>query len=154
MKKRYLAVLALTLVLALSACGSAPVDVDMDALRSDIQSADLFDDELVAARDSVITDVVGLDISKCDSAEYYMGSGATGEEYGLFVCKSEGAAKDLVKSLGARRDDLYKTYESYNTQALPRIENAVIEQSGVYVAFIIADNYDAAQSLADAAFSK
>ncbi|MEA5051524.1 MAG: DUF4358 domain-containing protein [Oscillospiraceae bacterium] len=154
MKKLLLALTALALALALCACGGKAVDVDMDALRGDIQSADLFDDNLVLARDSVVNDVVGLDTSKCDSAEYYMGSGATGEEYGLFVCKSESAAKDLVKQLEARRDDLYKTYESYNTEALPRIENAVIEQSGVYVAFIIADNYAAAQSLADAAFSK
>ncbi len=154
MKKFIIGLLALALVLTAAACSEKTVDVDMDALRSEIQAADLFDDSLVSARESVITDVVGLDVSKCESAEYYMGSGATGEEYGLFVCKNASSAKELVKELEARRDDLYKTYESYSTEALPRIENAVIEQSGVYVVFIIADNYAGAQSVADAAFSK
>lgn len=128
--------------------------LDIDALDAEIQAANLFIDQLEPMSENVVTNVCMIDVSGCTKFVYYMGSGATGEEYGIFECADEAAAKDLLEQVKTHQDDLYTTYEAYAADALPRIENAVATQVGRYVVFISANEYDAAQALADKALTQ
>ncbi len=145
--------LALVLALSLAACGEKNVTIDTAALSSELAGADLFVDSLVKMDEAAIGGQCESDVSACVSKEYHAGLGATAEEWGIFACADAKAAKALVTSLEAHRDSLLETYSSYAPDAVPRIENAVIRQSGQYVLFIIADDYAGAAAVADKYFS-
>ena len=155
MKKLILTVTALALALCLSACGGGesggdePVSLDLSAISSAIEGGGLFIDTLEPISSERIGDTTGIDTSECKSAEYHMGAGATGEEWGVFECNTVDGAKALVKSLETHRDELLKTYESYAPDAVPRIKNAVIKRAGQYVVFVTADKFDDAKTLVD-----
>ncbi len=155
MKKLVITVIALTLAFCLSACGGGddggnePTTLDLTAVSSAIEGGGLFIDSLEPISSERIGDTAGIDTGDCKSAEYHMGAGATGEEWGVFECNTVDGAKALVKSLETHRDELLKTYESYAPDAVPRIKNAVIKRAGQYVIFITADKYDEAKTLVD-----
>ncbi|MEG0752016.1 MAG: DUF4358 domain-containing protein [Oscillospiraceae bacterium] len=154
MKKIFVAILCIALALSLVSCAEEPVTLDLTALSTQISAADVFADDLQPIEASRIGELVGLDLAGCKSSEYHMGSGATGEEFGLFECNSVDDAKALVKQLEEHRDSLLETYKSYAPDAVPRIENAVISRLGQNVAFVTADDYASAQSIVDGVFKK
>lgn len=155
MKKLIIALMALVLVFSFAACGGQEkVELDLDAIGAEISKAGLFlDTELQPVAAESIAGMVGLDSSLYVSAQYYMGAGATGEEWGLFECADAKSAESLVAQLETHRDDLLSTYESYAPDAVPRIENAVIMSKGQYVVFITAEQYEQAQKLAESYFA-
>ena len=131
---------------------SKPVEIDLKALGTEISAGNLFLDELIKLEDKVVQNRVGLDLTLIKSGEFWMGTGVTGEEYGLFECNSEADAKKIAEQLETHRKDLYDTYASYAPDALPRIENAIIRQGGVYVVYISANEYQKAADIVDKAF--
>ena len=155
MKKLLILVTVLILALSLAACGAQEeVSIDLDAVADEISGANLFvDTELQPVASETIAGMLGLDSSLISSARYYMGAGATGEEWGLFECVDAQSAESLVAQLQTHRDDLLATYESYAPDAVPRIENAVIMAKGKYVVFITAEQYAQAQTVADNYFA-
>lgn len=156
MKKLLIIAVVLLLAVSLAACGGKEEDVtlDLDAIAGEISGANLFvDAELQPVAADSIAGMLGLDASLISSAQYYMGAGATGEEWGLFECVDAASAETLLTQLEAHRDDLLSTYESYAPDAVPRIENAVIMAKGRYAVFITAEQYAQAQSIAGAHFA-
>ncbi len=153
MKKLITCALALVLALSLAACGGKKVSIDTAALAAELSDADLFLDSLVSMDEAAIGGQCESDVSGCVSMEYHAGMGATAEEWGVFECADAKAAKALAESLGAHRDSLLETYTSYAPDAVPRIENAVIRQSGQYVLIVIAADYEGAAEIADRYFS-
>ena len=153
MKKLLIIALALVLALSLAACGDKNVSIDTAALSAEIEGSGVFVDTLVKMDESAIGGQCESDVSGCVSMEYHAGMGATAEEWGIFECADAKAAKALVASLEAHRDSLLEVYASYAPDAVPRIENAVIRQSGPYVLFIVANDYAGAASVADGYFS-
>lgn len=155
MKKRITALLALILVIvSLAACGEKKTELDLGAIGEEIAGAGLFlDTELQAMDAANIGGFIGVDTSGCVSCAYYMGAGATAEEYGLFECGDAKGAEALAAELEAHRDDLMTTYQNYAPDAVPRIENAVIMTKGQYVIFITAQEYEQAKQLAEKYFS-
>ncbi len=134
------------LALSLVAC-SGPKEIDLAAVKTDIEGGNLFIDSFVKLSDEKINSVALLDTTLCESAEFYIGSGATGEEYGLFKCKDDSSAQQLVQMLEARRDAQKELYAGYAVDAVPRIENTVIRRSGVYVVYVSADKYNEAATI-------
>lgn len=156
MKKLIGLSLALILALSLVACGGSDsgttdetITLDTAAISSSIDGVGLFVDTLEPISEDRITTVTGIDISGCKSAEYHLGAGATAEEWGVFECNSVDDAKTLVTALEKHCDELLSTYESYAPDAVPRINNAVIERAGQYVVFVTAEKYDDAKTLVE-----
>ena len=152
MKKLLTILTIFSLIFTLASCGGGDVTVDMDALQSTIEGGGLFVDTLAEIDNGVVKGIIGVDTALCSSARYFIGSGNTGEQYGLFVCNTDDDAKTIAEQLEARQAAEHATYESYSPEGVERIDNAVIKQAGVYVAFVIADNYDAAADIVNEAF--
>ncbi len=153
MKRFICAALVSVLIISLVGCGGGnSVTVDTDALASSIEEGGLFVDTLAPIDESVIGTIIGVDTELCSSSLYRIGSGNTGEEYGIFVCNSEADAKTVAEQLEARKSTLHDMYESYAPEALVRIDNAIVKRAGVYVAFVSADNYSAASEILSEAF--
>lgn len=155
MKKILAALLVLAMALSLAACSgsSEAKTIDLSALDKAVQEASLFSVEMQPANEKMMQSVVKLDMSLAEKYVYYICGEYTGEEYGLFQCASEEDAKTLASALETRVETLKATYADYAADALPRIENAVIKQSGVYAGIIIADDYNAAAKLFEEYFA-
>ena len=152
MRKRILALVSVLLLIVLISGCKKDVDIDLTALRQELLAAGIFDDELVSLSQDIIPIEAEVDSALFISAEYWKGSGVTGEEIGLFRCGSNKDAKALEKQLTEHRDSLYDIYASYKQEALPRIGNAVIRCSGSYVVFVSAQDYKQAARIVDQYF--
>ncbi len=155
MKVKKLLILALTLVLVCSfgAC-QKEVTVDMAKLQSDLEAAKLFSCDFQELSTAKMKSVIGLDTELFSEGrgQFFVTSELTGEEYGLFVCNTKDDAAKLVDQLKAHNADYIEQYESYAPDAVPRLKNAVIKQSGIYVAYVCADKYDEAAKIVEEAF--
>ena len=149
MKKLISLFALLSLVFCLASCGKSNFTLDTDELVDKIENYDLFLDTLAPITENALSSVVGLSTDGIESWTYEIGTGATGEEFGVITCKTEDDAKTIKSELEERQQSLYDTYESYSPDSLPRISDAVLEQKGVYVIFISCDNDDVAQTLID-----
>jgi len=150
--KKILSLLVLPVLLIVCVSCEKQTEIDMGALREELLAAGIFQDELVSISEQRIAVNAGIDTSLYVSGEFWMGSGITGEEIGLFTCDSTKNAKALAEQLTAHNADLYSQYEGYKQEALPRIKNYILRQSGNYVAYVTAENYAEAGTIVDKYF--
>ncbi|MBQ8994777.1 MAG: DUF4358 domain-containing protein [Oscillospiraceae bacterium] len=154
MKKTLSILICLVLAFALVSCGggSEPASnfsLDTTSLINDLHAANLFIDSLSPISENALTKVVGVSTDGVTDFTYEMGTGVTGEELCVITCDSEATAKRVLDEVTAHREDYMKQYESYAPDALPRMENAVLEQKGVYVIYVSAEDDATAQSIVD-----
>lgn len=149
-KKLIVCLLILALVLCLTACGGDKgKDVDIEALATDLVGSAAFVSDMsqyqvasaaAAGSYGFSTD----DVEKC--IMYY--NGAEGEE--LFLAKTVDGKADNLKTLCQNRVQNQKTsLQSYVPAAIPRLDSAIIQTTGNYVIFVVADNAAAAQTIID-----
>ncbi len=146
--KKLLVVLTVALLLfTLIGCGSTnkpETTIDLDGLQQKLEGANLFTDTLSSVSESVLSKVMYLTTDNLESNQVFLGTGCTGEEYGVFKCTSSDAATELVKELNARVESQKAILADYAPDAIPRLNNAIIKQSGSYVVYVVADkNADA-----------
>ncbi len=154
MKRIVTAAVIFVFVLTLAACGSQYSSLDAEGLASSLAASEIFEDELVELSDANTENNTGVDVTLCSDITFFMGAGATGEEYGIFTCNSEADAKKVYSALEEHKTWLYETYSTYKTEALPRIENATLVRAGKYVVFVSAKDYNQAENLVTAALVK
>lgn len=136
-----------------SSSNSVEINIDMQALQSKIESAGLFSDTLERiTKESVLSSVLFLTPGNIETSMLYMGSGYTGEEYALFICVSEEAAKQLTEELMTRVDTQKAIYADYAPDAIPRLNNALIKQQGKYVVYVVADKHAQALKIVEENF--
>ena len=123
--------------------------MDTDALVNELHGASLFVDSLTPIQQNALAKVVGVSTDYVKSFTYEMGTGVTGEELGVITCDTEANAKKVLEQVKAHQEDYIKQYESYAPDAIPRMEGAVLEQKGVYVIYVAAENNDAAHKIVD-----
>ena len=102
---------------------------------------------LTEQNDSIVKSMVLLDTSLCEQYEFFMTTGFTGEEFGVFKCKTADDAAALKTQLEARKAAQHDAYVNYNQEAIPRIENTIITVVGNYVIYVVADDGAAAQEI-------
>ena len=153
MKKIALFAVVLLIILSIAACGKPKeISIDTEAFLGEISSGNLFKDALEPIPEKTVSSVIGIDFEQIESFSYFMGAGATAEEYGVFKCSSEEYAKKLTEQFEKRVTTQRALYETYAPDALPRLDNAIIKQSGSYAAIVIADNHSSALSVVDKYF--
>ena len=149
MKKLIALGLTVLLILSLAACGGSSATVDTQAFIAEIESSDVFNDNFQQQDARGLSSVVKLDTGLFSDFYYAIGTGYSGEEYGVFTCNSKADAETLEGQLQARCESLLSTYASYNEEAIPKIENAVLKRSGQYVIFVIAADYNGARTIVE-----
>lgn len=148
-------------MLLLVGCGSGTtekkeevkVTIDTDAFLKKVGEADIFDDTLAATRDSFIAEGLELTMDKIEFGKFFMGSGFTGEGYGVFKCKSKEDAEAIVEELKTFVEAQKGIYISYAPEAIPRFDGAIIKQKGSYVAYVAADKNVEANKLVEEFFN-
>ena len=147
-KRTAAAILAISLIFALSACGQekAP-ELNIDEFGEELYSAGAFGETLYALDESVAQGIYGIDAdTRC---WVRAGTGATAEELAVFEAKDADAAAALVEKLQARNADRIENYADYIPAEVPKLENAVILSGGRYVVLCVATDASAVRELAE-----
>ncbi len=149
MKKIVTCLLALCLILSLTACGGKK-DVDLDALASELTASAAFtmDMSQCVVQAAVAAPTYGYDAADAADVRFYYNNG-TAEEIFLVKAASEDAAASLEQICQDRVANQQAVLESYNPDAIPRLQSAVIVRSGVYVVLVVANDNAAAKAVVD-----
>ena len=151
--KRLLTVLValLILILLLSACGASETKPlpSSEELAQTMLDSGVFSDELEAADADIAAYLYGLTETEGVEIHSWLSSGATAEEFSLFVCTDDAALKAVRESADARLDFQKRTFADYAPDEVPKLEGAVVRvRDKVLVVCVAADPEKAAKLLA------
>lgn len=133
LKRIFLVLLSILTVTTLFGC-SAPnnaINIDIDALSTELLKKAEFEDELNIIDDNMVKKLYNVD--NYVKASVYLGSGATAEEIAVFEFDSEKTAADGLEKAKIRIEEQKSGFESYIPKEIPKLDNAVVKQSGKYV---------------------
>ena len=150
--KRMMALLGMMLIL-LTACGgeSAQVEIDVQAAADQLAQSELFGEDIFAIDTSVIATMYP-DLPEGTTAAVYASSGALSDEVAVFKALDEAGAEAIEEQAEQRMDDREESYSDYMPDEADKLENAVVERSGVYVVVVVCGDSDAAKEQVDALF--
>jgi len=136
---------------ALASCGGGDSgksnEYNIDELSAKIVDSGAFSDILSEVQDDIVISYYGFDAADVDSMKVYISTGATTEEVGLFECKDAEAAARVLEKAQERAQSQKTAYQSYAPAEIPKIDDAVIKADGVYVFYVVANDYGPVNSL-------
>jgi len=153
MKRISLVLLAACVVFgAFSGCGqkAEPVEFDLASLSSQLMESGAFSDFLSPISKEIAASFYGFEAAEVTDSSVLCSTGATTEEIGLFKCANEEAAKKIFANAQARVETQRSIYESYAPLEMPKLDDAIVTQNGLYVFYIVSADYTKAQAVLDA----
>lgn len=155
MKKLFAAILALAM-LPLVGCSKGSADEQKEppsptALASSIKENSKFDDELTQIDLDVAASLYSFNEDIVSDSSIFMGTGSTAEEIAVFTAVTEDNAKTLFAACEARIKDQIESYTNYVPTEIPKLESAIVKQSGLTVVLCVSADSDAAKTAIDEA---
>lgn len=150
-KLSLLLLLACMAFVVFSGCGqkAKPVEYDLKALSSQLEKSGAFSDILGPITKDIAASSYGFDSAEVTECEVLCSTGATTEEIALFKCENEDAATKLKANASSRVETQRTTYESYAPLEMPKLDDAIVKQNGLYVFYIVSADYTKAQAALD-----
>ncbi len=129
---------------------ATPEVLSAEVLGDTIFTSLTFDDTLtkIQARTSAVS-AYGLPEDYKGDCIIYVSTGATPEEFAVFVPDEACSADDIVKAANDRIARQTETYSSYAPEQVPKLESAVVKSNGSYVVVCISADNDTAKTLID-----
>lgn len=152
MKKKAVLILAACLfIAAFAGCGkkTEAKDLDLAAMAADLKDNGGFSDILSPIETGVAAKLYGVDAATVSDSQVYCSTKATTEEIGLFKCTDEAAAEKLLAAGEARVESQRTTYSAYAPGEMPKLDDAIVKQSGSYVVYVVTADSDKAQAVLD-----
>lgn len=146
---------AVSLVLLFAGCSAKeqkPVEIDISEFSAALLESGAFAEELELIDNDIGCYIYGMEESADTETLFYMSSGATADELTIFKSADESSASELEKSVSERLNYQKRSFEAYNPDEVTKLDGAVLKTSGVYVLLVVADDYDAANSVIDEYF--
>jgi len=148
MKNKLIAAVLAAVMLAVSGCGAKKdIQIDIDALASELAAGVAFEDELSLIDDGMIPMLYDPDVYA--DAVLYLGSGATAEEIAVFACEDETRAKGMLDEANSHIESQIISFEDYIPAEVQRLEEAIVRQAGRYVVIVVTADTDAAEKILD-----
>lgn len=97
--------------------------------------------------------VYRIDASDVAAAAGYTGSGATVDQVSVWKAADQQAADRIWDTLRNFLDTQIENYSSYMPDEVPKLEDAVLQRSGDYIALCVSEDPDAARELISASFA-
>jgi len=152
MKRMSLALLAACMAFGVfSGCGQAakPAVYDLEALSTQLQDSGAFSDFLGPVTKKIATSFYGFEDADVTECVVLCSTGATTEEIGLLKCANEEAAAKIKANAAARVETQRAIYESYAPLEMPKLDDTIVIQNGLYVFYIVSADYTKAQAVLD-----
>ena len=147
MKKLIACILLIAALAGLAGCGGKDTAFDGAALASELLGSSAFSvslDELPSSKAAVFYNV---DASTLVSAVMYHGSGISKEQFAIFEASDEAVAKAMVPVLQELVNEWIEADRDYAPAEVPKLESAVLRQSGKNVILVVANDGDAAAKI-------
>ncbi len=142
--------LLLALALSLCACGGrADAELDGEALLKELLSSDAFSqtlDELPSGKAEVF---YSIPADKLSAAAMYHAPGVSKEQAAVFTAADETAAREIVTILQGLLEEWIESDRSYAPAEVPKMEKAILRQSGDKVILVVANAPDTASRIVD-----
>ena len=175
-KRTILCVLCVAFCLVLTACGgeekpdvspsaestdtgvkpsqSAPASQTPEAKPTAFESADLetilaagvFSEELELVDAELVFGLYGLSADAVTDCTAYLSTGASAEEIVLFTVADEAGVAAIEDACDWRIEDQTFGYKDYKPTEVPKIENAIVEVRGNTVLFVVANDWEGAET--------
>ena len=143
MKKVWLLCGIVLLALGVSACGTESKTVDIGQLADELLAQVDFEDELTELGEDMIPALYGVE--GASEQRVYMSSGATAEEVAVFKFASEQDAMDALAKIEQYIASRKDSFANYIPGEAARLDNAVIRQSGEYLALCVSEGSTAGE---------
>ena len=159
MKRSLILLLSFIITASLfSACGNSEnknSSIDVSAFAEELLDCGAFSETLEPVDSDAGLRLYGLDPSADDApAEslFYMSAGATAHERTVFTAADEAGVKVIADKAAERLNYLKRSFADYNPGEVAKLDECIIKTSGVYVLFLVADDYTAAQAVVERYF--
>ena len=123
------------------------ISFDLDSLSSQLMDSGAFSDILSPVDIKIAASQYGFDAADVTESKVLCSTQATTEEIGLFKCSSEDAAARVKTAAAARVESQRETYESYAPAEMPKLDDAIVTQNGLYVFYIVSADASKAQAV-------
>lgn len=137
------------LLLALSACGGGeevtPFDPAAD-VQTLMETEGVFTEALTEIDQATACALYGIDEETVESCAVYGATGASAQEVAIFLLKSEEDAETAGQQLRYRVEDRMEGLKDYLPEAIPSLEDAVVEVRGTSALLVVADDYAGVES--------
>ncbi len=149
-KSRFIAVIMLAaIVFTFVSCEKkdpyANLEIDVEKFALDLRDNGKFLEELERLDDKNVPYV--YDIGTPDKIVVYAGSGATPEEIIVAQFDDAAARSDAFKKLNDRLAAQRKTFDDYNAQYRPLLDNPLVTEVGKYLIYCVSDDAGASQAV-------
>ncbi len=122
-------------------------DIDIEALASDLSKIK-YNDELAKVDANAAGNIIGSYVNGAKKYVFYSSSsGATPEMIVAAEYESESDAENGLKQLKKLVDEKKKTFDSYNVEYRPLLDNIVFENAGKYVILCVSGDTSAAEGV-------
>lgn len=149
MKKLFAFLAAAVVCASLAGCGDQKdLTIDVNAMAKDMAEQVTYQDQIAL----IDGDMAGMmyDIPEgVENVAIYMGSGATAEEASVFEAKDEETAKKMKTVAEEHIKNQRAAFEDYIPEEVKKLDKAIIEQEGRYVAVCVTDDTENAQKVID-----
>ena len=149
MKKYTIIVLTLTLLLSLAACGEkeSSRELEASALAGSLLKSGAFSVSLDELPASKAASFYGVDKDSVADALLYHAAGTSKEQIVLIKAVDEAAAGTMLNTLKGLVSQWIEADRDYAPEEVPKLEKAVLRQSGAWVVLVVANDPDAAAKL-------
>ena len=138
--KRMAAVGGAAIWILATGCG-AQASIDPEQALTQLKEELTFTDQMTDMDSAGTCRFYDVQTDWVENSVSYVGSGATAESVAVFEATDADAAASIAEELQAFTDSWITGYSDYKPEEVPKLESAVLEQSGVYVVFCVtADN--------------
>lgn len=152
MKRFGLVFLAFCMVFGvLTGCAekAKPTEYDLEALGKQLADSGAFSDILSPVNKEIAASFYGFEDAEVTECVEYCSTGATTEEITLLKCASEEAAAKIKANAQARVETQRTIYESYAPLEMPKLDDAIVMQDGLYVFYVVSADSAKAQAVLD-----
>lgn len=150
MKKFTVFFCSAAMALCLTGCGGkdteSAVTIDIDALAEALLET-VTSDTLSETASDLLPSIYFYESDSVESATAYMSSGATACEIAVIQSKDADYTDDVEAFLKTRVDNQSSLYASYNAGEVEKLDDAIIESSGVYTVLCVCDDVDGAKDV-------
>ena len=145
MMKHCTVLLAAVMVFLLAACGKKSGAVDAQALLDRLLTEVTYDAELTQ-----VGKRVGLylpELPENSEITMYRGSGYSADEVALVTVRKEADAAQAQKAMEKHLSELRDQFQNYAPEELPKIDHAIIWQTGTNLFLCVTNDYARAQAI-------
>lgn len=155
MKKKLLklmTVFGLSVALLTGCGGSAVKTIDTAALADDLYAGVSWKDQLDEVDLNKALTLYGISSDSVASGKVYMGTNATAEEVAVLEAASAEQVSVIEDGIEARVASQLTSFQSYNAEEVPKLENPYIQTKGNYVILCVCDDTAEAEAVVNACF--